>query len=79
MRPRLTPEFEDTPAGRKRSVFFAIGVATGFISIVAATSALLQSAANTPVAAVLIILSSMAFGFATMTALGRLEWFFEAE
>lgn len=79
MAPRLTPKFEETPAGKKRSVFFAIGVATGFISIVAATSALLQSASNTAVAAVLIILGSMAFGFASMTAMGRLGWLFEAE
>lgn len=78
MRPRLTPEFDDTPAGQKRSVFFAIGVATGFICIVAATTALLQSAANTPIAAVLIILGSMAFGFSTMTAMGRLGWLFDA-
>lgn len=77
MRPRFTPDFDDTPAGRKRSVFFAIGVAAGFISIVAATSALLQSSANTPIAAVLIILGSIAFGFSAMTAMGRLGWLFE--
>lgn len=70
---RVMPEFEDTPAGQKRSVFFTIGVGTGFISIVAATAALIASAANTPIAAVLIILGSMAFGFSTMTAMGRLE------
>lgn len=79
MAPRLTPEFEDTPAGHRRSTFFAIGVATGFISIVAATSALIQSSANATIAAVLIILGSIAFGFSTMTALGRLGWLFEEE
>lgn len=77
MAPRLTPDFEDTPAGHRRSTFFAIGVATGFISIVAATSALVQSSANAPIAAILIILGSIAFGFATMTAMGRLDRLFE--
>lgn len=76
---RLTPDFDDTPAGQRRSVFFAIGVATGFISVVAATSALMQSSANTPIATLLIILGSIAFGFATMTAMGRLEWLFEVD
>lgn len=79
MRPQLTPDFDDTTAGRKRSVFFTIGIATGFIAIVAATVALLQSAANTPIAAILIILGSMAIGFAAMTAMGRLHWLFETE
>lgn len=79
MRPRLTPDFEDSPIGRKRSVFFSIGIATGFISIVAATAALVQSSANAPVAAVLIILGSMAFGFSAMTAMGRLGWLFDME
>lgn len=76
---RLMPEFEDSPAGRKRSVFFAIGVATGFLCLAAATSALYASGANAPVAAVLIILGSMAFGFSSMTAMGRFEGLFEAE
>lgn len=79
MVPQLTPEFEDTPAGRKRSVFFAIGVATGFICIVAATTVLYQSRANTSIATILIILGSIALGFSTMTGLGRLEWLFENE
>lgn len=79
MLPRLTPQFDDTRAGKKRSVFFAIGLATGFLCIVAATSALFQSAANAPVAAILIILGSMAFGFSVMTAMGRLGWLFQAE
>lgn len=79
MLPRLTPQFDDTPAGKKRSVFFAIGVATGFLCIVAATSALAQSAANAPIAAVLIIFGSMAFGFSVMTAAGRLGWLFPVE
>lgn len=79
MAPRLIPDFDDTPAGRKRSVFFAIGVATGFISIVAATAALAAASANAPIAAVLIILGSLAFGFSTMTAMGRLGWMFEGD
>ena len=74
---QLFPTFEDSPEGKRRSVFFAIGIATGFLCIAAAASALWVAAANAPVAAVLIILGSMAFGFATMTALGRLDWLFE--
>jgi len=68
--------FDDTPEGRRRSVFFTLSVATGFISVVAATGALLASSGNVPVAAVLIILGASALGFASMTAFGRFGWLF---
>lgn len=75
---RLTPTFDDTPEGQKRSVYFSISVGIGFICIVAATSALTQSAGNAPIAAILIILGSAAFGFSAMTWMGRFDWFFQS-
>jgi hypothetical protein len=76
---RLIPTFDDTPEGQKRSVFFAIGLATGFLSIAAATAALVEPVSSPPIAAVLIILGSIAFGFSAMTALGRFDWLYAVE
>ena len=75
----LIPRFDDTPEGQKRSVFFSIGVATGFLCIVAATASLVEPVSSPPIAAVLIILGSLAFGFSAMTALGRFGWLYAVE
>jgi cytochrome c biogenesis protein CcdA len=62
--------FPGTPAGIRRSILFTLAVATGFISIVAATSATLSDAVWW-LPTVLWVAGIVLFLFAILLALGR--------
>lgn len=64
--------FPGTPSGIRRSILFTLAVATGFISIVAATSATLSEAVWW-LPTVLWVAGIVLFLFAILLALGRFQ------
>ena len=61
-----TNPFDPTPTGKRRSVFFTIGIATAFISYTAATSAYARSPTNDWMAIFLLALGTIALLFAVL-------------
>lgn len=64
--------FEANTTERRRSILFAMAVATGFLGV-AATSAVLVSVQHLPTVAVLSVLSGLAFVFAGFLSAGHLD------
>jgi hypothetical protein len=76
----LFDQFDESRADRLRSAFVFIGLAASFLAFVAATSALLQSAALWWVALVLGLLGAGTLAFVWLLALGSFaEWFESGE
>ena len=64
--------FEANTTERRRSILFALAVATGFLGV-AAGSAVLASARHLPTVVALSVLSGLAFVFAGFLFAGRLD------
>ncbi|WP_299269357.1 hypothetical protein [Halorientalis sp.] len=72
----LFDQFDDSRADRLRSAFILIGLATSFLTFVAATSALLRSGELWWVALILGVLGAGTIAFVWLLALGSFaEWF----
>ena len=74
----LFEQFEDSRADRLRNAFVLIGLATGFLAFVAATSALLQSTGLWWVALLLGLLGAGTLAFVWLLALGSFAQWFES-
>lgn len=66
--------FEDTESGRRRRFFFAIGIANGLLSFVAAMTALMIDQAFWWLTVLLIGFGICCFGFAGHIATGGATW-----
>ncbi|MDY6819422.1 MAG: hypothetical protein SVG88_12235 [Halobacteriales archaeon] len=66
--------FEDTESGRRRRFFFAIGIANGLLSLVAAMTALMIDPAFWWITLLLIGFGICCFGFAGHIATGGATW-----
>ncbi|MFB6114362.1 MAG: hypothetical protein ABEJ58_09725 [Halodesulfurarchaeum sp.] len=71
--------FDSTRSGKRRSVFFALGIVTGFLSFTAATSAYVRSAGNLPIAIVLLVLGTAAILFSVTVNQGRFTWLWQTD
>lgn len=68
--------FESTASGKRRSVFFAIGIVTAFLSFTAATSAYVSSPGNLSIAVLLVLLGTAAILFSVAINQGGLSWLY---